>query len=114
MELHEPTARLQTHRTVHCGRHGDNREAFMCKHLLHHSRLGFFSDPEEPDNPYPDAWCPACEQERIDHGAAGEFNSDYARANFALVCGECYKEIKAKNVGNLGGNLGTDGTFSDS
>ncbi len=67
-------------RTVHCGRHGENREAFMSKHLLEQSGLGVFTDCEEPDNPYPDAWCPACEQARIQGDEGGIFASDYYRA----------------------------------
>ena len=85
-------------RTVHCERHGDNREAFMCKHLLHGSGLGFYSETEEQDNPYPDAWCSACEHVRTEDGSSGIFKDDYARATFKLICGECYKEIKEKNV----------------
>ena len=60
---------------VHCDRHGDNREAFMCKHLLHESELGFFSDPEEADNPYPDAWCSRCEHVRTGNTQSGAFST---------------------------------------
>ena len=93
MESHRPIA---SERTVHCDRHGDNREAFTCKHLLFNSGLGFVSDAAEPDNPYPDAWCSECEQVRIENG--GEFSDDYARSVIKLVCGDCYNEIKAKHV----------------
>jgi hypothetical protein len=89
------------YRTVHCGRHGDNREAFMCKHLLEGSDLGFFCDTDDASNPYPDAWCSECERVR---GESKEFKDDYARAVIKLVCGECYMEIKARHVG------GTEGT----
>jgi hypothetical protein len=67
----------------------------MCKHLLQRTGLGFFSDTDDPSNPYPDAWCPSCERLR---GESGEFDSDYARATFKLVYGACYQEIKAKNL----------------
>ena len=98
MDPRESTTDRMSQRTVRCERHGDNREAFMCKHLLHASGLGFFPDAEEPDNPYPDAWCSECEQVRSENGESGVFSDDYARVTFKLVCGECYKEIKAKNV----------------
>ena len=55
-------ASCESFRTVHCGRHGDNREAFMCKHLLEGAGLGFFFDKDDVSNPYPDAWCSECEQ----------------------------------------------------
>jgi hypothetical protein len=70
----------------------------MCKHLLLDSGLGVFSDPEQPNDPYPDAWCSECERIRIEKGVSGMFNDDYARSVFKLVCGECYKEIKARNL----------------
>jgi len=82
-------------RIVHCDRHGDNTEAFMCKHLLHERGLGFFCDEEDSLNPYPDAWCSDCDKVR---GESGEFADEYARTTFRLVCGACYEEIKAKNI----------------
>jgi len=83
-------------RTVHCIRHGDNPEAFMCKHLLQGGRLGFFCDTEDdPLNPYPDAWCSECEKVRDE---SGMFADEYARETFKLVCGACYEEIRAMNI----------------
>ena len=103
MESSESNVNESTQRTVHCDRHGDNREAFMCKHLLQGSGLGFFSDPVESGNPYPDAWCSECEQVRTGNGQSGVFSDDYARATVKLVCGECYKEIKARNMTDTNG-----------
>ena len=79
---------------VHCERHGDNREAFLCEHLMLGAGLKFFSDVD-PSNPYPDAWCSRCESVK---DALGMFASDYFRATFKLVCGGCYEEIKAKHI----------------
>ena len=96
MESYESAGQEQTGRIVHCERHGDNREAFMCEHLLLHSGLGFVSDGTDSNNPHPDAWCSECERVRIESG--GEFNDNYARSVIKLVCGDCYNEIKAKHV----------------
>jgi len=85
---------MATHRTVRCERHGESQEAFMCKHLLHGTRLGFFCDADDPTNPYPDAWCSNCERVR---GESREFSHEYALATFKLVCEVCYEEIRAKN-----------------
>lgn len=84
-----------TYRTIHCDRHGDNREAFMCQHLLEGSGLGFFTDVDDVSNPHPDAWCSICEKEREE---SGQFTDAYALATFKLVCGACYEEIKQKNI----------------
>jgi len=91
MEFPESTA----FRSVHCARHGDNREAFICKHLLEGAGLLFFWDVDDVSNPYPDAWCSRCESERDE---SGMFPDDYARSVIKLVCGACYEEIKAKHI----------------
>lgn len=80
---------------VCCHRHGDRREAFVCRHLLTGDNLGFFQ-AEDPDNPYPDAWCVNCEKIRLAN--RGEWPEDSKiRTPIALVCGDCYVEIKVRN-----------------
>jgi hypothetical protein len=93
--------------TVHCDRHGDRREAFVCDHLLHGANQGFFNGTD-PGNPYPDAWCSTCEQIRLTYGGAdGEWNDEsMALMNIKLVCGDCYQEIRARNA------LPTDGSHN--
>ena len=90
---------------VHCDRHGDRRKAYVCDHLLHGSHQGFFTASDETTNPHPDAWCSKCQQIRLDHG--GEWNeTSEALIKVRLVCGDCYEEIKGRNV------LGTEGIKS--
>jgi hypothetical protein len=105
MGLGESTAANQ-YETVHCDRHGDRRKAYVCHHLLHGTRQGFFTaSDEEETNPHPDAWCSKCQQIRLDHG--GEWNeTSEALLKVRLVCGDCYEEIKGRNV------LGTEGIKS--
>ncbi len=106
MGLGESTAADQ-HKRVHCDRHGDRREAFVCDHLLDGVRQGFFSGDEQ-GNPHPDAWCAKCESIRVTYaGADGEWNEKtQTLITVRLVCGDCYEEIKLRNV------LGTEGTIS--
>jgi len=87
------------YKIVHCQIHGDRREAYVCDHLLRGSRQGFFA-ADEPENPHPDAWCSVCDQIRSTHGGAdGEWNEkSEALLKVRLVCGDCYEEIKARNV----------------
>ena len=94
----ESAARDQ-HKTVHCERHGDRREAFVCDHLLRGMRQGFFA-ADDPGNPHPDAWCFKCDQIRTAHaGVDGEWNEkSEALLKVRLVCGDCYDEIKARNT----------------
>lgn len=105
MELGESTTGNQ-YETVHCDRHGDRRKAYVCDHLLHGARQGFFTASDEKEtNPHPDAWCSKCQQIRLDHG--GEWNeTSEALIKVRLVCGDCYEEIKERNV------LGTEGIKS--
>src|SRR5580698_9829836 len=49
---------------VHCERHWDTRAAYVCGHLLTGERQGFFASYENPNDPYPDAWCLACDRIR--------------------------------------------------
>jgi hypothetical protein len=106
MELGESTTANQ-YKTVHCDRHGDRREAYVCDHLLQGTRQGFFAG-DDPGNPHPDAWCSKCEQIRSTYGGSdGEWNEkSIALLKVRLVCGDCYEEIKERNV------LGTEGIKS--
>lgn len=104
MGLHEATAANQ-YRIVHCDKHGDRREAFVCDHLLSGTRQGFFIDPDDVENPHPDAWCSTCERIRLTYGGSdGKWNeTSEALIKVRLVCGDCYEEIKIRNVlGNEG------------
>jgi RHS repeat-associated protein len=97
VELAKSTA--DQYRTVHCDRHGDRREAFVCDDLLHGEGQGFFSG-DDPGNPHPDAWCYKCDHIRASHGGSdGEWNEkSIALVKIRLVCGDCYEEIKARNI----------------
>jgi hypothetical protein len=88
------------YKTVHCERHGDRREAYICDHLLHGTRQGFFTDADETVNPYPDAWCSKCDLIRSTYGGAdGDWNDKSgAMIKVRLVCGDCYEEIKSRNI----------------
>jgi hypothetical protein len=87
------------YKIVRCDRHGDRREAFVCDHLLRGTRQGFFSG-EDVENPHPDAWCSKCEQIRLTYaGVDGEWNEkSEALLKVRIVCGDCYEEIRARNV----------------
>jgi hypothetical protein len=83
-------------RAVHCKIHGDQREAYLCSHLLHGEAKGLYFDLDNPDDPYPDAWCSDCEKLRIESG--GEWTDELcARIDVTLVCRACYREIKTRN-----------------
>jgi hypothetical protein len=88
--------RLEQPGLVSCERHGDRREAFVCEHLVLGTGLGFHHENGERGNPYPDAWCSNCERIRMEYGGWNEQSE--ALIKVKLVCGDCYMEIKARNL----------------
>jgi hypothetical protein len=87
----------QNARTVHCDRHGDMREAFVCGHLLFGDHLGFFEDTGDFEHDPPNGWCSGCEGVRLNHGGVWNDEST-ALINIRLVCRRCYDEIKERNT----------------
>ncbi len=81
---------------IDCPRHGPALATFVCQHLLEENGQGFvcFDDPE---NPYPDAWCEGCEAVRQQAGGWDE-ESEKA-AGISLVCRHCYEAIRREGVG---------------
>ena len=89
---------------VECSVHGTIRKAFVCQHLNKQQVTGF----EEAFETYPgielnenddlQAWCSACEQERLRTDGWNEESMEFA--NIKLVCENCYFEIKELNLSN--------------
>lgn len=78
---------------IECDCHGKSVTAAVCGHLVNNRRqpLGFIENSSDPDDLQ--GWCYACEymflQEEDKTEAFREF------CNHAVVCRECYEEIKA-------------------
>lgn len=84
-------------KSVECGEHGSGHATFVCQHLVSGARLGFNwgLDPENPDDPCPDAWCDACEDALQ---AEGEWNDrSEAVAQISLLCNGCYERARQRN-----------------
>lgn len=84
---------------ITCDIHVSGRIAFVCKHLLKGHNLGFHeafeSDPLlEPGDDY-QAWCDKCEKARKKEGEWNETSMSFAK--IAMVCDQCYFEIKNRN-----------------
>ena len=83
-------------RQVQCGDHGPAIATFVCRHLVLGSGLGFYW-AEDPDDPYPDAWCGRCEEVRVREG--GEWNDvSEAFTKVTLICHHCYEGARARNA----------------
>jgi hypothetical protein len=81
-------------RVVHCGSHGARRPAFVCRHLVRGSGLGFFA-PEDPVDDL-QAWCGECERVRERRGGWDDESEGFAR--ITLICDLCYEAARARNA----------------
>lgn len=81
---------------IECSRHESGRAAVVCQHLLQEKNrpIGFVENSSIPGDQQ--AWCDECEalflKEKELTEAFRKFN------NFAVVCEECYDEIKARHA----------------
>ena len=80
---------------VECSEHGVQPRGYVCEHLYEGSKQGFVASTDEPDNPFPDAWCRACEEIRQAHGGWNEHSEK--QLSIHIVCGACYQLIRGLN-----------------
>ena len=78
-----------------CDEHGPAYEAFVCRHLLGASDLGFEQSEDVPDQARPDAWCGDCERYRVEND--GWSDDVPPPVGIAVVCHHCYDKIRAAN-----------------
>jgi hypothetical protein len=90
---HHYSSRVEPGEIV-CDEHGLAQEAFLCRHLLTGTGLGFEEGDEVPGEGR-EAWCHECERYRVSHG--GWSDEVPPPAGTALVCEHCYGRIKALN-----------------
>jgi hypothetical protein len=83
---------------VECPEHGQRKPAFICKHLQHGIRIGFFQPDEGPNSeePWEMAWCEDCNKVLAQEG---EWNDrSEAFAGVMLICDGCFEIIRERNV----------------
>ena len=84
-----------THLRRHSEKHGPATATYVCQHLVSGLALGFFH-ADDPDNPYPEAWCGQCEEVLVREG--GEWNdTSEAFAKVTLLCHFCYEVVRSRN-----------------
>jgi hypothetical protein len=82
---------------VHCDLHGETPRTFVCVHLKDDSYgLGFNRKEPSDENPYPDAWCDACEV--MSSGYGGWDTTPEELQRIALLCSECYERARIRNT----------------
>ena len=76
-----------------CERHGETPVTYVCKHLRAGVACGYHASAERADDPWPDAWCDACEAA---FQREGEWN-DTNEPDITILCTGCYEETRERN-----------------
>lgn len=86
-------------RQIECSQHGRGCATYVCEHILSNPRQEWFSDSPSPTNPWPDAWCIACNQLYEEQGEWNDANS--AHLKIKLICHYCYESLRALQAENI-------------
>ena len=88
---------LNKNSVMECPLHGSRPPAFICRHLRQGEGLGFNTplDAVDPELPFENAWCDACEKVRVREG--GWNDASEAFAGVMPICDGCLEEIRSRN-----------------
>ena len=88
---------LNNNSRMECSIHGIQKPAFVCRHLLTGSGLGFFQ-PEESieEHDVENDWCRQCEDVAIREGGWTDISEEFAQ--ITAVCEGCLEAIKSRNI----------------
>jgi hypothetical protein len=81
---------------VKCNTHGEQEATYVCQHIVQSMHTGVpvgFHTADPLEQTRPDAWCSACESERV-RGDGDWTDELYAILNIKLLCGACYDHAK--------------------
>jgi hypothetical protein len=78
---------------VECAHHGSCAATFVCRHLARGVGCGFHD--AGGDDPWPDAWCDACDEVLERDG--GWTDGGEAFAKITLQCSGCYERARERN-----------------
>lgn len=78
--------------SINCKEHGTAESAIVCSHLINNygAPLGFVENSSVPGDLQ--GWCYACEHLYLEEQEMSEKFKEFT--NIAVVCVECYKNIK--------------------
>ena len=82
-------------KTVECAKHGQGAATFVCQHLVLGVRCGYHCSTRDPSDPWPDAWCSACNEVLEREGAWNPTSEAFA--DVRLACSGCYEDHRARN-----------------
>jgi hypothetical protein len=85
---------------VSCGRHGPAQAAFVCRHLMQRPAQRWIAGKPDRFNPWPDAWCSACDRRFSDNG---QWRDDAVSPPIAVICHYCYQDKRNQSAHSLTG-----------
>jgi hypothetical protein len=82
---------------MECARHGRRRPAFICQHLRLGEGIGFKQpqEPLDPEAPFQNAWCDACDKVLLREGEWNDVSEGFAKV--MVICEGCLEEIRSRN-----------------
>jgi hypothetical protein len=84
---------------IKCATHGEASCTYVCSHLASDPRQRWYCNYPSEEDPWPDAWCGACEQAFQQQGEWNEQNTQ--NRSVKLLCHSCYDEFKGSSVAPL-------------
>jgi hypothetical protein len=89
---------LNKNSRMDCLRHGDQRPAFICKHLHYGEGCGFHqpNGPPSVNWPFQNAWCDECDKVLMKEGEWNDRSEGFA--DIMAICESCFEEIKQRNL----------------
>lgn len=92
----DDTTSNEDHDSVHCATHGQAHTTYVCGHLAAQPVQQWYCHVPSPDNPWPGAWCKACDTEYLKAGEWNDGNS--ACLDLQILCHHCYTANQAASV----------------
>ena len=84
--------------TIYCHNHGESEPTVVCSHLTEHKAGQGFNSDDEPtkEDPFPVAWCDACEAILVAHDGWTEESEKLI--DFKALCSGCYELSRIRNT----------------
>lgn len=78
---------------LECETHGTAYATYVCEHLASQPKQEWFSEEPDGGDPWPDAWCKACD---LVFQAQGEWNeANEKKGRVKVLCHRCYEAFRS-------------------
>jgi hypothetical protein len=81
---------------IKCREHSEGIATFICQHLHINPEQLWFSNPPIEEDPWPDAWCSACEALFLEYGEWNEHSEK--KREIVAICHHCYAALRSREI----------------